>query len=95
MHVDEALVNNRTLALYLQREAGKKTHHLFWAIFMLKMTIYQDRLGTNIGKVEKWVAVSFLTGYTVGMFGKYLNNCPTAPPPVRKTPLFAIPFIYI
>lgn len=36
MHVDEALVNNNTMANYLQKQAG----------------------------------------YRVGMFGKYLNNCP-------------------
>jgi arylsulfatase A-like enzyme len=41
MHVDEGMVNNRTLAQYLQRQAG----------------------------------------YRVGMFGKYLNNCPTEMPP--------------
>lgn len=41
MHVDEGMVNNRTLAQYLQRQAG----------------------------------------YRVGMFGKYLNNCPTQMPP--------------
>jgi hypothetical protein len=43
----------------LEHEDGTK-NATFCAIYTHKRTFYQDRLGTNIGKVEKRVAYYFL-----------------------------------